>query len=149
MNRHEYAGFWIRTGATLIDTLIIIIITYPILTLIYGVHYWVGESFVQGFWDVVFSYIFPAVAVIIFWVYKSATPGKMVTNLIIVDALTGEKPTTRQFIVRYIGYYVSMLPLCLGFIWVGIDKHKQGFHDKLANTVVIRKGLKEPVRSVR
>jgi len=146
MNEQEYAGFWIRTGASLIDTLIILIITSPILTFIYGVHYWVGESFVQGFWDIVFSYILPAVAVIIFWIYKSATPGKMATKLTIVDATTGDKPTTGQFVLRYFGYYLSMLPLCLGFIWVGIDKRKQGFHDKVANTVVIRSNAKEPVR---
>ncbi|MCK5190722.1 MAG: RDD family protein, partial [Methylococcales bacterium] len=75
------------------------------------------------------NHIFPAVAVIIFWIYKSATPGKMATKLTIVDASTGEKPTTRQFTLRYIGYFASILPLCLGLIWVGIDKRKQGFHD--------------------
>ncbi len=41
---------------------------------------------------------------------------------------------------RYFGYYVSILPLMLGIIWVGIDKRKQGWHDKLAGTVVIRAG---------
>ena len=146
MNEKEYAGFWIRTGAALIDTLILVIITLPILMLIYGEDYWVGESFVQGFWDLLLNHIFPAVAVVLFWVYKSATPGKMATKLTIVDASTGEKPTTRQFILRYIGYFASILPLCLGLIWVGIDKRKQGFHDKIANTVVIRSHLKEPVR---
>ena len=75
---------------------------------------------------------------IILWIYKSATPGKMLTGLIIVDAKTGEKPSIGQFIVRYLGYYVSIIPLSLGIIWVGIDKRKQGWHDKLAGTVVIK-----------
>jgi uncharacterized RDD family membrane protein YckC len=39
--------------------------------------------------------------------------------------------------VRYLGYFVSALPLGLGFFWVAWDKRKQGFHDKLAKTVVI------------
>jgi uncharacterized RDD family membrane protein YckC len=39
---------------------------------------------------------------------------------------------------RYLGYFVSAIPLFLGLIWVGIDGRKQGWHDKLAGTVVIR-----------
>lgn len=142
----EYAGFWIRVGASLIDTILLLIIILPILSAIYGGSYWLGESYIQGFWDVVLSYIFPAIAVIIFWVSRSATPGKMALKLTIVDAKTGEKPTTQQFVIRYIGYYVSMLPLFLGIIWVGIDKRKQGFHDKMAGTVVLRNTQSEPVK---
>jgi len=134
----EYAGFWIRVGATLIDSILILIIILPILSMIYGESFWLGDSYVQGFWDLVLSYILPAIAVIAFWVYKSATPGKMATKLTIVDADTGEKPSTGQFVIRYIGYYLAILPLFLGIIWVGIDKRKQGLHDKLAGTVVLR-----------
>ena len=134
----EYAGFWIRVGAALIDSILALIIILPILWVIYGKSYWLGESYVQGFWDLLLSYVLPPIAVIIFWVYKSATPGKMATKLTIVDARTGGKPSTGQFVIRYIGYYVAMLPLFLGIIWVGIDKRKQGLHDKLAGTVVLR-----------
>lgn len=146
MNEQEYAGFWIRTGAAIIDTILMLIIILPILTAIYGADYWLSESLVQGFWDVIFNYILPAIAVIVFWVYKSATPGKMATRLTIVDAKTGGKPSISQFIGRYLGYYVSMIPLFLGIIWVGIDKRKQGWHDKLAGTVVIRSNKSEPVK---
>ena len=142
-NRHEnnykYAGFWVRTGAAIIDTVLIFIIVGPILTAIYGVEYWVGEDLIAGIWDVVFNYILPAVAVIIFWVYKSATPGKLATKLLILDAKSGGKPTTTQFIGRYFSYYISAIPLLLGIIWVGLDKRKQGWHDKLAGTVVVRR----------
>ena len=146
MNEQEYAGFWIRTGAALIDTILILIITLPILTAIYGTDYWAGESIFLGFWDALLNYILPAIAVIVFWIYKSATPGKMATKLAIVDAKTGGKPSTGQFIGRYLGYYISMIPLFLGIIWVGIDKRKQGWHDKLAGTVVIRSNKTETVK---
>jgi len=145
MNEQEYAGFWIRTLAAIIDTIFMLIIIIPVLFAIYGTDYWSSESFVAGFWDFLFQYILPAIAVIIFWIYKSATPGKMITGLTIVDAKTGGKPSTGQFIGRYLGYYVSMIPLFLGIIWVGIDKRKQGWHDKLAGTVVIRNKESEPV----
>lgn len=146
MNEQEYAGFWIRTGASIIDTILMLIIIMPILIAIYGTDYLVSESFVQGTWDFLLNYILPAIAVILFWVYKSATPGKMATKLTIVDATTGGKPSTGQFIGRYLGYFVSMIPLFLGIIWVGIDKRKQGWHDKLAGTVVIRSNVSEPVK---
>ena len=145
MNEQEYAGFWIRTGAAIIDTILILIIVLPVLTAIYGKDYWESESSMLGFWDVRFNYVLPAIAVIVFWSYKSATPGKMATRVTIVDAKTGAKPSTGQFIGRYLGYYVSMIPLFLGIIWVGIDKRKQGWHDKLAGTVVIRNNRSEPV----
>ena len=138
MNEQEYAGFWIRVGATLIDTVLMLILIAPILTAIYGTGYWMSESLVQGFWDLIVNYLLPAIIIIIFWVYKSATPGKMVTKLAIVDAKTGGKPSTGQFIIRYLGYYLSTIPLFLGIIWVGIDKRKQGWHDKIAGTVVLR-----------
>jgi uncharacterized RDD family membrane protein YckC len=145
MKVQEYAGFWIRTLAAIIDTIFILIIILPVLFAIYGADYWDSESFIAGSWDFLIQYILPAIAVIIFWIYKSATPGKMITRLTIVDAKTGGKPSTGQFIGRYLGYYVSMFPLFLGIIWVGIDKRKQGWHDKLAGTVVIRNKKSEPV----
>ena len=86
----EYAGFWVRTGASFIDWFLILIIIMPILTLIYGSDYWAGESYFLGFWDIVFNYILPAIAVILFWIYKAATPGKMALRLSIVDAETGK-----------------------------------------------------------
>jgi len=122
------------------------IIVLPILAAIYGQSAWLSTSFVQGFWDLLFSYILPAIAVLIFWIYKSATPGKMATKLTIVDAKTGGKPSPRQFIIRYLCYYVALLPFFIGIIWVGIDQRKQGWHDKIAGTVVIRNTQTEPVK---
>ena len=138
MNEQGYAGFWIRTGAAIIDTILVLIIIAPILTTIYGADYWMNESLVKGGWDAFLNFIFPAIAVVVFWVYKSATPGKMAMKLKIVDATAGGKPSTAQLIGRYLGYYVSIIPLFIGLIWVGIDRRKQGWHDKLAGTVVIK-----------
>ncbi len=142
----EYAGFWIRVAAALIDTFLAVLITLPFLSAIYGVDYWSNDSLSMGVWDTLFSYVFPAIAVVIFWVYRSATPGKLWLHLTIVDAKTGGKPTTRQFIIRYLGYYVSMIPLFAGIIAVGIDRRKRGFHDRLAGTVVIRDKITLPVK---
>jgi uncharacterized RDD family membrane protein YckC len=49
-------------------------------------------------------------------------------------------------IIRYAGYFVSMIPFCGGFLWIGFDRRKQGWHDKMANSVVIRPAGTEQVR---
>jgi uncharacterized RDD family membrane protein YckC len=137
-NEVEYAGFWVRVGASLIDTILMMVIIVPVLSMIYGKGYWTSEAVFLGTWDLLFNYILPAITVIIFWIVKSATPGKILLELSIVDAETGGKPSNGQLIGRYFAYYISVLPLMLGFIWVGFDKRKQGWHDKLAGTVVVR-----------
>lgn len=139
MTEPRYAGFWIRTAASLIDTVLIMLVISPVLTLIYGKQYWTGESQLLGTWDFLLNYLLPAVAVILFWIYRSATPGKMLLDLVIVDAQSGGRPSKKQFIGRYLGYYVSVIPLFLGIIWVAFDRRKQGWHDKLANTLVVRR----------
>ena len=140
----DYVGFWPRVGASLVDTILLGIIVYPLLTAFYGESYWTSEEFVKGPLDFLLSWVFPAIAVIIFWVAKQATPGKMAVAARIVDAKTGNAASTGQLIGRYLAYYLSMIPLFLGFIWVAFDERKQGWHDKLAGTVVVRQKNRQP-----
>ena len=145
----EYAGFWIRVWAALIDTFLVVLITTPILGALYGWEY--GRQVSDMPFrptEFLITWILPAIAVIVFWRDRSATPGKMVIGARIVDAKTGEPPSLAQLVGRYLAYFVSTTPLCLGLIWVGFDRRKQGWHDKLASTVVIRSKRhgKEPVR---
>jgi uncharacterized RDD family membrane protein YckC len=92
--------------------------------------------------DFLINYVLPFVATILFWLYKSATPGKMALNMKVVDVDTGEKLSVGQSIGRYFAYIPAMAILMIGIIWVAFDKRKQGWHDKLAKTVVIRKRKK-------
>ncbi|MDA8443622.1 RDD family protein [Paracidovorax valerianellae] len=62
----------------------------------------------------------------------------MVIGARVVDAATGNSLTLGQSIGRYLACIVSMVPLCLGLFSVGFDGRKQGWHDKLAGTVVVR-----------
>jgi uncharacterized RDD family membrane protein YckC len=140
----EYVGFWARVGASIIDTLLVMVICAPLLLWIYGADYWLSDEFIKGPADVLINWILPAIAIVLFWIYRQATPGKMVISARIVDAKTGGKPTTGQLIGRYFGYYVSTIPLFLGLIWVAFDPRKQGWHDKLAGTVVVRSRVRGP-----
>lgn len=152
-----YAGFWIRVGASIIDTLVMLIIFIPTAMMIYGANtmstevtnqnmsYWSSSFHMETSGNVFLNYILPAVLVLAFWLYKSATPGKMATRLTIVDAKTGKKPTVLQFLLRYLGYFLSSI-FFLGFIWIAFDKRKQGWHDKIAGTVVIKNSKVEEVK---
>jgi uncharacterized RDD family membrane protein YckC len=131
----EYVGFWPRFGAFVIDSFAVLFLVVPLLVWYFGI----GWAYAEGATAFVINWILPAVAVLLFWHFKSATPGKMVISAVIVDASTFGTPTTGQLIGRYLGYYVSTIPLFAGLVWVAFDPRKQGWHDKMANTVVIRK----------
>lgn len=136
----EYVGFWPRVGATLIDTVLVLLITFPLLWMIYGRAYFDSEQsgWVAGPADFLISWVLPPVAVILFWLRKQATPGKMAVSARVVDAATGDTLSVGQAIGRYLAYFVSTLPLGIGLLWVAFDPRKQGWHDKLAGTVVVR-----------
>jgi uncharacterized RDD family membrane protein YckC len=134
----EYVGFWARVGASIIDSILMAIVLIPFARL-----FGIGTDFESALRfdspaNIMVNGILPAVAVVIFWMYRQATPGKMLIHAKIVDAKTLGKPSTGQLIGRYFAYYLSTIVLLLGFIWVGFDARKQGWHDKLAGTLVIR-----------
>ena len=64
------------------------------------------------------------------------TPGKSLMGLQVVS-VQGTPLSYGTAFLRSVGYLVSSLVFCLGFIWIGFDKRKQGWHDKIAGTVVI------------
>lgn len=139
----EYVGFWPRVAASLIDSILLCLITIPLLLAVYGFDIWSSEKLVKGPADVFISWILPAILYIGCWARWQATPGKMALSARIVDATTGGNPTIGQCIGRYVGLIVGSL-LLIGVIWVAFDPRKQGLHDKLAGTVVVRPRNREP-----
>lgn len=134
----QYVGFWLRFWASMIDSLLICLITIPLA------YTWLDEDTpvfditLSGPVSILVSYVLPAAVVIAFWAGRHATPGKMVFGAKIVDARTGAAPSLKQHVVRYLGYFISTFFCLLGFIWIAFDPRKQGWHDKLAGTVVVR-----------
>jgi len=139
MENVKYAGFWIRFCATMIDSLIISLIILPVLYGIYGNRYFFDSSLVKGPADFLLSYVVPIVATILLWMKFKGTPGKTMLGLHIVDFETGEALNMKQSIIRYLGYFLMCLPLCLGFVLIAFDKHKRGWHDKLSGSAVVYK----------
>lgn len=142
----EYVGFWPRMGASLIDIMVQFAVTLPLTYMVYGQFLSSNGNRYMGKADVVINLIFPVVAVIALWVRFGATPGKMAMSAKIVDADTGEPLTLGKSVVRYFAYFVAAVPLGAGFIWVAFDRRKQGWHDKIANSVVVRPAGVEKVR---
>ncbi len=141
-NHYQYAGFWRRLFAFMLDSLLLSVLTTVVLAALYGMNTalkledsidwqnidWTLFAINQGL---------PAVWTIAFWYGLQATPGKLLVDAQIVDADSYRKAGFGQLVLRYLCYLVSAIPLGLGFFWIAINPRKQGWHDKLANTVVI------------
>jgi uncharacterized RDD family membrane protein YckC len=164
----QYVGFWKRLLAFLIDSLVVSLILSPLMLALYGGGYFhklnaelaallvssgdpnadlarlleiLGrpDSAVSALGDIRVQ-LGLLVATILFWRFRGATPGKMLVRARIVTADGLRQPSTGRLIGRFLAYLVSIVPAFLGFLWIAFDKRKQGWHDKLAGTVVIRTG---------
>jgi uncharacterized RDD family membrane protein YckC len=74
-----------------------------------------------------------------FWAWRGQTPGMMLLGLRIARDADGTPPGLGRSILRYIGWVISAFVLFIGFIWIAFDSKKQGWHDKIAGTVVVRR----------
>ena len=79
---------------------------------------------------------------ILMWTAFSATPGKMMLNLQIVDR-NGWRIGIVQSIGRLIGYGISTLCVGLGFVWIFVSRFGRGWHDQIAGTYVVYLGPKK------
>ena len=121
----EYASFWRRFAASLIDGVILSIVG-TILLAISRVAY---ENGLEAVVSIVY--------IIGFWVWRGQTPGKMLVGVKIF-AVDGRPISLGGSILRYIGYIVSALILLIGYFMIAWDCRKQGLHDKIAGTYVVK-----------
>ena len=158
----RYVGFWKRFLAFIIDSLIAMAVIVPLLLAVHGPADWqrlsdamqdaldkaaggaqvdvaalVRDAGFSGPLDVLIQVALPIAAVLAFWKFRNTTPGKMAFAAKIVDAGTGKAPSDGKLLIRFLGYFASILTLGIGFLWIAIDRRKQGLHDKIANTVVV------------
>lgn len=70
---------------------------------------------------------------------KGATPGKMALGLVVVNTEHGKISLTKALLRETVGKFVSSFVLLLGYFWVIWDEKKQGWHDKIAGTLVVEK----------
>ena len=162
---YEYAGFWRRFWAYLVDTLLLSIPLTLLGVVVFGNtipafsstsaiqydsfsgRYVLSPEFTAGlgslFSSIARTFVLSWIAQTLYfatcWSRFGASPGQKLLGVEIRTEQTGTWIGFRRGIVRSFGYLVSGLVLDLGFIWAAFDKRKQGWHDKIAGTVVIRR----------
>ncbi len=138
------AGFGRRLAATAIDILTLLPVLAGLLYLVYGEGYfrWLATQqdwlAVYGPGDAIINNLLPVLFTSVGWLHQGATPGKWLLGCRVVDATSGGPLTLRQGLFRNLGYLVSFFTFGLGFLWIAWDPRRQGFHDKIANTLVVR-----------
>lgn len=135
----RYAGFWARTVAYIIDFIILAVIAAALSPFLGSTVITSGPTGVdidygaQGLNALVALLYFVA-----FWVLRGQTPGMIPFNMRVVRADSGANVDIGRAILRYVGLIISFVVILLGVIWVAFDARKQGWHDKLAGTLVVR-----------
>lgn len=120
------AGFWPRTGAALIDLLVVAML----------------NAFLPGparlFWLLLAAYH------VCFWMWRGTTPGGIILGLRVIrtDARALTWPVA---IVRAVSGLISLIPAGLGFLWVLWDPERQSWHDRIAGTTIVRTTKAQPL----
>ena len=144
----RYAGFFSRAAAYIIDQVIIFAIVFVIMLVIdyflslFRIDQWLAAR-VVGSTNQIITLLLSTVGInlvfsifynIGFWMLSGQTPGKRFLGVRVMRA-DGQRLKLSNAIWRQIGYYISFI-LYLGFIWILFDNKRQGFHDKIAGTIV-------------
>lgn len=141
----RYAGLWIRVLAYVIDSVILSVIGFvvtrvvgspftilidPVTNQIQTVNWNGGAQLVLTFVGLCY---FAG-----FWGLQGQTPGQRALGLRVVRARDGAPPGLVPAFIRGLGMLISTWAFFLGLLWVAWDPRKQGWHDKIAGTFVVR-----------
>ena len=140
----EYAGFWIRFVSYLIDV-IPIGVAGALLSVATGTGFhcttfnssrvctagtgslgsWLGFLVLGTYW-------------VLTWSLLGASLGQKALGLRVVNSANGQRIDIGKALLRYVGVVISIIPIALGLIWAAFDPRKQGWHDKIAASYVVR-----------
>lgn len=132
----HFAGFWIRVAATLLDTLFLVGLNLLIFNPLRRA--WGVMDAYFSFIDLIEIVIGLLYLVLLTWL-TGQTLGKIITGIRVINARQsrGNLTAGQVFLREVIGKFISSLPFSLGYMWVGWNPRKQGWHDLLAKTHVI------------
>ena len=148
---YPYAGFWTRAAARIID-LVLILAAFNVVYLAdrlgsdagmwTGTGFGEGEPAGEGFSPAnvlrgFFFFFFP----VFYYVYLHGTYGqtfgKMALKIRVVNE-DGSPLDHRKAFLRWLGYFLCDLTFNVGYVWAAFDHRKQGLHDKVCKTLVVR-----------
>ena len=155
--RVEYAGFWLRFLALLIDNVVMgfafILILIPLIFLT-GLNGFIGEfhpneelSDTGVFMLIGFIFLIATCSLVLTWLYHAlmessewqATLGKKALGLVVTD-MAGQRVSFGRSTGRHFGKIVTnLIPFLIGYIMAGFTEKKQALHDMLAGCLVLRR----------
>lgn len=131
-----YAGFLPRFLAQTIDSLFIM--------LLFNVAYFFATGVLYDQKEISQSILASSTVSLLVLIYftlnlaiNGQTPGKAVLRMKVVQEKTGGPPGVVRSLIRYLGYFVSSIPLLLGYLWAIWHPKKKAWHDMIAGTVVV------------
>lgn len=138
-----YAGFFVRLSAYLIDWLIVgaalLIIRIPVwIASLGGTADLVLRDFIFQYsvYDIVL-YLLKVAYFVLLTYFTGSTLGKKLLQICVIST-EDRKPTFFEIFFREsVGKFLSALILYAGYIMIGADKKKRGFHDILSDTYVV------------
>ena len=142
-----YGGFWIRFVAAIIDSFIIsipVFIIGVIVIVIVGAGASSSNSQAPSAASsgaIAIIYLIAIAGSIGYFIYfwgKGSTLGMRLFKLRVADANTGQPIGFGRAALRYLGYIIAVIPCYIGLIWAAFDARKQGWHDKIASSVVLQ-----------
>ncbi|MBN1679155.1 MAG: RDD family protein [Anaerolineae bacterium] len=124
----ELAGLLPRAAAFLMDFLLLWLIEMVLLF---------GSSAPAG------SPVLIVIGAVYQWFFLTRRDGQTIGKRLMkirVIRTDGKPLTTNNALIRYTGYYLNLLPFVfgMGLLWAALDVYRQGWHDKLARTYVIK-----------
>lgn len=157
--RGYYAGFVSRAIAFIIDLLLVVIVQFLFIVIARLIFNFLGIDSIFRLLDNWFTpgsngisnpfrmvvtwvatflggMVFFGIYVAVAWTLIDKTIGQALLGLRVLRS-NGDHLTFRKAIRRAVCLIVAALPLFLGFLWVLVDDRRQGWHDKLADTVVV------------
>jgi uncharacterized RDD family membrane protein YckC len=155
--RVEYAGFWLRFLAFLIDNAVmgigLVLILIPLIFLT-GLGGFIGEIHPDEDMNdvgifVLFGLLFLAATVSLLWTWLyhalmessawQATLGKKVLGLVVTD-MAGRRVSFGRATGRHFAKIITnMVPAFIGYIMAGFTERKQALHDMIAGCMVLRR----------
>lgn len=142
----DYAGFWKRLCAVIIDTIILSVVNGIVMVVAGGA---VGASLAFAGKDVTSSVVLITIVSYLFsftsnWLYftlmeasaKQATVGKMALGIVVTDE-HGGRISFGKANVRYWSKIISSIILFVGYIMAAFTDKKQALHDIIAGTLVV------------
>lgn len=144
----RYAGFWMRVAAYCIDYAVLFVLGF-VMGFIFGLFaemFFIGNEAARGTGELILMSLIVVTSLVVGWLYyalmessvNQGTFGKMAFGLIVTDS-TGGRLTFGRATGRYFAKVLSALTIYIGFLMIAFTKQKQGLHDLVAETLVVKK----------